>query len=327
MTTPDRRAPFRAGGTAPAEQAQPHFSVPFAAPFTLLADVSEFQPDIADAVYLQWSQAIVIRAAYGAQHDDRAWFGGQRRALLHSGGAKFVGIYQYLVAGQDGAAQADVFAGLVGKLRPGEVLIADFEEGAHPVLTAWYNRMIAHGYLHRFLWTYSGLNFGAANGALPVEWIAAYQADEPAPPHTLWQFTDSFNVPGVGVADCSVFHGTVDELAALAYAATPPAPAPKPVFGSPRNLAVHAGSMSVMVEHVDPPTGMAVDHYEVSVFSGSYPSPETLVPSYPRYMASAPKTFGSLQNVPSGEHMTCRVTAVGADGTQSAYADVPFTMP
>src|SRR5690349_21787089 len=76
-------------------------------PSVLLADCSEFQPNISDAAYLAWSKAIVIRAAYGAQHTDRAWFGGQRRELLHAGGARFIGIYQYLVAGQDAAAQAD----------------------------------------------------------------------------------------------------------------------------------------------------------------------------------------------------------------------------
>jgi hypothetical protein len=35
--------------------------------------------------------------------------------------------------------------------------------------------------------------------------------------HKLWQFTDAFKVPGVGTADCSVFHGSIDDLAALAY--------------------------------------------------------------------------------------------------------------
>ncbi len=198
---------------------------------TLLADVSEFQPNVADAAYLAWSKAIVIRACYGTAHDDKAWYGGQRRALLHTGGAQFVGIYQYLVAGQDGAAQANTLHGLVGALQKGEVIIADFEEGGKPMLTAWYNRMLALGYPGKYLWTYSGLNFGQANGALPVQWLAAYQAAEPASPHTLWQFTSSYPVPGVGTCDCSVFHGSITDLAALAYGGivTPPAPAPAPV--------------------------------------------------------------------------------------------------
>jgi hypothetical protein len=326
MTTP-RKVPFRAGhipgALAPAAVAPGLFT----GPYTLLADVSEWEPDIADAAYLEWSQAIVIRAAYGSQHDDKAWYNGQRRDMLHQLGAKFTGIYQYLVAGQDGAAQADALWQLVGKLRQGEVLIADFEEGQHGMLTAWYNRMLSHGYLPQHLWTYTGLNFGEVNGALPVEWIAAYGQGEPVTPHKLWQFTSSFPVPGVGSADCSVFHGTVDELAALAYGAARPAPAPKPLYGSPRNVAVQAGDTTVRVTRCDPPEGMTPDHYEVSVYTGSYPSPETLAPSYPRYMKAAPEQFGSLQDVAPGTHMTLRAVAVDAAGKAGAYADVHFTMP
>jgi Glycosyl hydrolases family 25 len=215
---------FRAGGEQrgmPAYVFVSEMRESVAGPFTLLADVSESQPDIADAAYLAWSKAIAIRAAYGDQHDDRAWYGGARRAALHAGGARFLGIYQYLVAGQDGAAQARAFHQLVGAIQPGEVFIADFEEGNHALLTAWYNEMLAlYGQdIAPYLWTYTGLYFGEANGALPVQWIAAYQASEPTSPHKLWQFTDAYSVPGVGVCDCSVFHGTVDELAALAYQA------------------------------------------------------------------------------------------------------------
>jgi Glycosyl hydrolases family 25 len=188
---------------------------------TLLADVSEWNPDIADATYLRWSRAIVVRALYGDAHDDAAWYGGTRRAALHAGGARFVGCYQYLVAGQDGAAQARAFHQLVGAIQPGEVFIADFEEGAHALLTAWYNEMLTlYGDgIGPYLWTYTGLNFGEANGALPVQWLADYTSAEPTSPHKLWQFTDSYQVPGVGTCDCSVFHGSIDELAALAYQA------------------------------------------------------------------------------------------------------------
>lgn len=222
--------PFRAGrhsGIAP-EAATP--AVTFSGTYTLLADVSEFQPAVADAAYLAWSKAIVIRAAYGDAHDDNAWYGGRRRALLHQGGALFIGIYQYLAPGQDGGAQADALHSLVGGLQAGEVLIADFEAGDKAMLTAWHNRMIALGYADRYLWTYTGLNFGQASGVLPVQWLADYASTEPASAHTLWQFTDSYAVPGVGTCDCSVYHGPVSQLAALAYgdAAAPPAPSPKP---------------------------------------------------------------------------------------------------
>lgn len=319
--------PFRAGGQpAGHPQAFTAAHASSAGPLVLLADISEFQPDIADAAYLAWSQAIVIRAAYGTNHDDRAWYGGQRRALLHQLGVRFLGIYAYLVAGQDGGAQADVLRRLVGALQPGEVLIADFEEGQHAMLTAWYNRMLTLGYPHQYLWTYSGLNFGQANGALPAEWVAAYGQSEPSTPHKLWQFSDNFRVPGVGFADCSVFHGSIDELAALAYQGAPK-PAPRPTFGPPSHITLRAGDSSVLVETVDAPMGMVPGHFEVSVYTGSYPSPSTLVATYPRYMGMAPKQFGGLGGIPSGTHMTLRIVAVDASGVRSRYADTHFEMP
>lgn len=220
------RKPFRAGelpGVSP-EIVTPEFT----GTYTLLADVSEFQMNVADAAYLAWSKAVVIRALYGANHDDKAWFGGQRRALLHSGGAKFVGIYQYLVSGQSGTTQAQAFHSLVGAIQKGEVFIADFEEGSKPMLTDWYNEMIKlYGAgISKYLWTYSGLYFGQNQGVMPVQWLADYTSAEPAKGQTLWQFTSAYNVPGVGVCDCSVYHGSVDQLAALAYQGSAPAPTP-----------------------------------------------------------------------------------------------------
>jgi hypothetical protein len=223
---PPRAVPFRAGGSggiAP-ETAAP--AVTFSGTHTLLADISEFQSNIADAAYLAWSKGVIVRAAYGDAHDDGAWYGGARRAALHKGGALFLGIYQFLVAGQDGAAQANALHALVGGLQKGEVLIADFEQGAKPMLTAWYNRMEALGYPAKYLWTYTGRFFGEAQGVLPVQWLADYSLAEPAGAHTLWQFTDRYPVPGVGTCDASVFHGPMTALAALAYPGSTPAPPP-----------------------------------------------------------------------------------------------------
>lgn len=103
-----------------------------------------------------------------------------------------------------------------------------------------------------------------------------------------------------------------------------PAPA---AFGPPRNLAVRAGDSSVMVERCDPPAGGHADHYEISVYRGSYPHPRDLVNTYPRFMRAAPQQFGSLQDIPSGTHMTLRAVAVDAGGHRSAYADAHFEMP
>ena len=225
----DRYLPFRAGGadggTLPA----------FDGTVTYLADISEYQANIADAAYLAWSRAVVIRALYGATHDDAAWYGGARRAALHQGGARFVGIYAYLVASQSGAAQAQAFHQLVGAIQPGEVFIADFEEGDHTLLTGWYNEMLTlYGQsIAPYLWTYTGLDFGESQGVLPVQWIADYTRAEPATPHTLWQFSETYPVPGVGTADCSVFHGPVAALAALAWQPFTPQEAPVTITTPP----------------------------------------------------------------------------------------------
>lgn len=234
--------PFRAGRAQPVELASPAMAAEFTAAAAsgakvLLADVSEFQPDINDAAYLAWSKAIVIRAAYGAQHDDRAWYGGARRAALLSGGARFLGIYQYLTAFEDAKTQAQAFLRIIGgKLNSGEVPLLDLEEGSGNQAArrdTWY-KTIQDG-LGFSPWDYSGLYFARDHGLEPVQWVAAYQGTEPSPAHTLWQFTDAFQVPGAGVADCSVFHGTIDQLAALAFGGTvtPPQPSPPPAGAPP----------------------------------------------------------------------------------------------
>jgi hypothetical protein len=198
----------------------------------LLADISEFQHSIADPAYLRWSQAIVIRAAYGAFHTDQSWFGGQRRDLLLAGGARFLGLYQYLVAGQDPAAQAKAMVSVLGgKLNPGEVVICDIEEGGGSQRARWdaWSHVIETE-LGDAPWNYSGAFFAQNAGIAPVDWVAAYGSAEPGTAHKLWQFTDAFAVPGIGTVDCSVYHGTIDQLAALAHGGTsrpvtPPAPA------------------------------------------------------------------------------------------------------
>jgi hypothetical protein len=159
----------------------------------------------------------VVRALYGTRVD-RAWYGGARRDALHAGGARFIGFYAYIRADQDVIAQAKALISLLGRLRPGEKVIADIEEGTGSQQARWVTWAKAvHAGLHDPPWDYSGLNYAATHGLQPVTWVAAYGTREPDPPHQLWQFTDAFTVPGVGVCDCSVFHGGIDELAALAY--------------------------------------------------------------------------------------------------------------
>jgi hypothetical protein len=305
--------PLRAGGRERSE------AVTFSGTYTLLADISEYEPNIVDAVYLAWSHAVVIRAAYGDQHDDQAWYGGARRAQLHKLGAKFVGIYQYLVAGQDGAAQADAMHRLVGALQPGEVLIADFEEataaedqvGTHQMLTAWYNRMVALGYPAKYLWTYTGLYFGQAHGVLPVQWLADYNGVEPSSPHILWQFTGNFNMPGIGYGDCSIFRGTVDELAALAYQApAPPVPSTAPAVSDGRIVSVSYNDATVAW------TGHNAARFNCKINGPGPIDGQTNTVSIPQ---------ASYSGLESGHTYTVTVVPIGADlHTEGAPGQITF---
>jgi hypothetical protein len=217
VNQPDQPVMFRAGRTELTQGAVHATPSVVTGQVVLLADCSEFQPDIVDQVYLAWSKAIVVRALYGTRID-KAWFGGARRDALHAGGARFIGLYQYIRGDQDITAQAKALVSLLGKLRPGEKIIADIEEGPGNQQARWVTWAKAvHAGLGDPPWDYSGLNYAAAHGLQPVTWVAAYGTREPDPPHQLWQFTDAFTVPGVGVCDCSVYHGTIDQLAALAY--------------------------------------------------------------------------------------------------------------
>jgi putative peptidoglycan binding protein/glycosyl hydrolase family 25 len=225
-TETTRPVPFRAGHGPQLLQARvlPQFT----GPHVLLGDVSEFQPDVADGTYLRWSEAIIIRATYGADHDDHAWYGGERRAKLHDGGAQFLGIYQYLRADQDAVEQARALVKLLGKLRPGEKVIADIEEGngsQHARRAAWSH--VISDALGDAPWDYAGRFYAAEHGLQPVDWIADYSSTEPSVSHRLWQFTDRYDIPGVGPCDCSVFRGSIAQLAQLAF--QPSKPAPKPV--------------------------------------------------------------------------------------------------
>ena len=233
MVTP-RPVMFRAGGTARPEAAYDAAILSGSGSRCLLADISEFQPDLNDAAYLNWSKALVIRAAYGDAHDDQAWYGGARRAAFWAGGGLWLGIYQYLVAGQDAAAQARELIRLVGQLHDGETLICDLEEGGgnqEGRWLAWRGEILAAYPQYRSRprtspELYSGLYFGQAAGVSPT-WLADYTSTEPGQPHWMWQFSSSWNVPGVGSCDCSLFHGTAADLRASATTGGKPPP-PRP---------------------------------------------------------------------------------------------------
>lgn len=191
-----------------------------------LPDVSEYQPAVNwRAVAARNGGAAIIRAMYGAGHVDDAWAGGARRRNARESGIHVLGIYQYVTEGEDVVAQAQAFVQLVGTLEPGEFAVIDLEEGTGDQLArahAWLEHVDGHltypGY--RGAWLYSGAAFFDEHGLMPIArsprhtWVAAYSAEPPAVPYTLWQHTDAEQWPGIGSCDCSIYKGDLDGLAA-----------------------------------------------------------------------------------------------------------------
>lgn len=200
----------------------------------LIPDVSEFQGVI------NWpnfgAQAVIVRVNYGNVkvdgEADRNIDGARSKCEVR-------GWYTYLTAGEDPVAQADVLVRVInahGGLKPNEFVVCDDEEGSGDQssrVTAFLNEVDAQFKASDAIdvW-YSGLNFSVAHNldaAKGHRWIAAYGQSEPTAPHDLWQFTDAGSVAGVsGNVDMSVFHGTIDQLAALIGGSTSTAPPPAP---------------------------------------------------------------------------------------------------
>lgn len=216
----------------------------------LLPDVSEFQtgpsaPDWA-GIKRQNGGAGIIRVGYGASHLDHMF--AANYTAMKKAAFPFTGLYQYLVAGQDPAAQARAFCAWIGPpavVYPGTVFILDLEEGAGNQAAradAWLTVVDRFYGLDKLplpmrSWLYSGASFAVSQGLAPIfasprrTWVAAYSAAEPKLGHTLWQSTDGqvgahiTAWAGCGRVDTSVYHGPLAQLAAMGYqgAEKPPA--------------------------------------------------------------------------------------------------------
>jgi GH25 family lysozyme M1 (1,4-beta-N-acetylmuramidase) len=179
---------------------------------------------------VQWSDVVaanggaaIIRANYGADHVDAAWYGGARRQSAHEAGVTALGMYQYLVAAQPVAPQAAAFVATVGHLAPGEFAVLDLEEGAGDQserAKAWFDAVDAHltypGY--HGAWLYSDEAFFQEHNLMAIAessrhtWVASYGATPPTVPYTLWQYSDSVAWNGIGSCDSSRYAGTLAEL-------------------------------------------------------------------------------------------------------------------
>lgn len=179
-----------------------------------IPDVSEFQ----DVDWDVFNGPVIVRA-HNSNRPDRKW----AKNAPHAARQPWWGAYQYLTRGADPAAAARNFLATLGGLRP-NVVILDLEEGdgdQQPRQHAWLEVMAGDTIPD---WTYSGAYFARAHNLGAVEWIAAYQRNEPTVAHKLWQATDNHVFPGIGACDGSLFHGSIADLIALTGGSAAPPP-------------------------------------------------------------------------------------------------------
>lgn len=199
-----------------------------------MADISEFQSNIDAPTYLQARACVICRTHNGNRPDNMM---PARRNYLRGYPFVAIGWYQYLVASRDPAQQARDFIATIGTLGANEYPILDYEEGPSNAISraqAWFAVVDAWAGFPAML--YSGDAFFRANlgGTAAWQgrpcWVAAYGQSEPAQAHTLWQYTSSADVAGVGNGvDDSVHHDTAQEyLQSVRGGQAPPSPQPPP---------------------------------------------------------------------------------------------------
>lgn len=184
-----------------------------------LADVSEFQT-VDWAKYGASCPAVIVRAAvtYWSDRQGKTIYRADNKWAANLAGSRkycqWRGFYQYLDKTADPVAAAKYFAATTGPLLPGEVAILDIEEGdgdQRARRRAWLDTLQA-----ATEWTYSGLYYARAHlPGVPLDWIAAYQSNEPTDAHVLWQNTNAQAFPGIGTCDGNRFNGSLAELIAL----------------------------------------------------------------------------------------------------------------
>ena len=228
-------------------------------PGTHMDDISEFQPNFDWNAYAKVRTNVIIRAAYGYSHLDTQWSNNQ---VARDGRFKTVGIYLYVVATEDAAAQANYFGDLIGTLKDGEFLLIDMEEGdgdQQGRLNTFLS--ILDQRFHRETGEYSYVPFIQSHLASfetdgeRLRWVAGY-GSAPGIPWDLWQHTDGTYgnhdcqpaYPGAPSCDCSVYPGTSDQFYALVMrngSAPPPAAPASTVYPLESNVNLTCTPMNI----------------------------------------------------------------------------------
>lgn len=199
------------------------------------ADISEFQDNAnLRAYYAAGYRVLIIRSHNGYRTDHMM---PQRLAAVRAIPFTVVGIYQYIVKDRRAETQAQEFIAQIGKLRPNEFPIGDYEEASttnnRNRAEAWFNVVDKWAGFKSTL--YSGDSFltntlgGARSWPGRPIWIAAYRSNEPTQRHTFWQYTSTGHFQGLGSPiDGNVFHGIAPELLRAVRGTAKPVPPPKP---------------------------------------------------------------------------------------------------
>lgn len=182
----------------------------------LIGDVNDFHPVTDWPAYAAFSPVLIAKATQGTGFVANTFHAMRSGAAQH--GLQAFGMYHFFEPGQDPVAQAKHAVQTVGTLgaHPLEWLILDVEAGDD---MAAYHQFCEYAdqALGRRTWLYGGRQLTAQQTSRP-RWIARYYDQRPDPAgqpgigEVLWQFADSYAVPGVGAGDCSVYHGTVEQF-------------------------------------------------------------------------------------------------------------------
>jgi GH25 family lysozyme M1 (1,4-beta-N-acetylmuramidase) len=185
----------------------------------LIGDVNDAHTVTDWKAYAAFSPVLIAKATQGTSFVAPTF--AAQRAGAAKAGLKAFGTYHFWQPGEDPVAQAEHAVATIGKLAdtPLEWLVLDVETGDD---MSDYHAFCVHAdaALGRRTWLYGGEQLTAAQTPRP-RWIARYYDQTPNPAHapgigeTLWQFADTYAVPGVGAADCSVYFGELAGLEAV----------------------------------------------------------------------------------------------------------------
>jgi GH25 family lysozyme M1 (1,4-beta-N-acetylmuramidase) len=287
-----------------------------------LADVSEFQDTIDWPTYGRSYAAVIVRAHNG-HRPDRRWAENRQGARAN---VAIRGWYHYLVKGSDAAEQAAEFSNTVAPLLPGEFVAVDVEEGSgSQVERAKLWMAVVDKTLNTRSWLYSYQAFAQAHlgSLIPFAnrnvWLANYRSRPPDLPCVVWQHTDAEAHAGIrNPCDCSIYHGTAEQFAALVNTAAPdPHPLP-PVVTFPED---HLMRIPVQLPHTTGGGGYWVlDGTQNPPHPGDdrtgYPRPA--VP-FDRWTGARPTVNGQYHKPPAGAEPS--VTVCQSD---NGFAEIGF---